>query len=62
MNHSKLIPLCWLSTVLLAASLSGCAAVAVADAAVTVVATGVKITAKTVGAVADVVIPDGDDD
>ncbi len=62
MNHSKLIPLRWLSTVLLAASLSGCAAVAVADAAVTVVATGVKITAKTVGAVADVVIPDGDDD
>jgi hypothetical protein len=38
-------------------SLQGCAVVAVADAAVTVVATGVKITAKTVGAVADVVIP-----
>ena len=29
----------------------------VADAAVTVVATGVKVTAKTVGAVADAVIP-----
>ncbi|PRD66549.1 hypothetical protein [Malikia granosa] len=40
--------------------LPGCAVVAVADAAVTVVATGVSITAKTVGAVADAVIPDGD--
>jgi hypothetical protein len=38
-------------------SMQGCAVVAVADAAVTVVATGVKITAKTVGAVADAVIP-----
>ena len=35
-------------------SLQACA---VADAAVTVVATGVKVTAKTVGAVADAVIP-----
>lgn len=43
-------------------SLQGCAVVAVADAAVTVVATGVSVTAKTVGFVADVVIPDGDDD
>ncbi len=42
-------------------SLSGCAVIAVADAAVTVAATGVKIAAKTVGAVADAVIPDGDD-
>ena len=41
-------------------SLQACAVVAVADAAVTVVATGVKITAKTVGAVADAVIPGGD--
>jgi hypothetical protein len=41
-------------------TLSGCAIVAVADAAVTVVATGVKVTAKAVGAVADAVIPDGD--
>lgn len=41
--------------------LQGCAVVAVADAAVTVVATGVKVTAKAVGAVADAVIPDGDD-
>lgn len=40
--------------------LQGCAVIAVADAGVTVVATGVKITAKAVGAVADVVIPDGD--
>jgi len=41
---------------------SGCAVVAVADAAATVVATGVKVTAKTVGAVADAVIPDGDEE
>ena len=39
---------------------SGCAVVAVADAAVTVAATGVKVGAKAVGAVADAVIPDGD--
>ncbi|MEN9904264.1 MAG: hypothetical protein RLZZ555_829 [Pseudomonadota bacterium] len=57
-----MFPLRWLSLVLLAFSLSGCAAVAVADAAVTVVATGVKVTAKTVGFVADMVIPDGDKD
>lgn len=62
MNASNLSPMRWLSVVLLAFSLSGCAAVAVADAAVTVVATGVTVTAKTVGFVADVVIPDGDDD
>lgn len=42
--------------------LQGCAVVAVADAAVAVVATGVKVTAKTVGAVANAVIPDGNDD
>ncbi len=47
---------------ILAIHLSGCAVVAVADAAVTVVATGVKVTAKAVGAVADVVIPDEDDE
>jgi uncharacterized protein YceK len=41
--------------------LSGCSAiVAVADAAVTVGATAVKITAKTVGAAVDLVIPDSD--
>lgn len=38
-------------------SLQACAVVAVADAAVTVVATGVKVTAKAAGAVADAVIP-----
>src|SRR3989339_1750077 len=43
-------------------SLQACAVVAVADAAVTVVATGVTVAAKTVGAVADVALPDGDDD
>ena len=42
--------------------LQACAVVAVADAAVTVVATGVKVTAKAVGAVEDAIIPDGDDD
>ena len=42
-------------------SLQAGAVVAVADAAVTVVATGVKVTAKAVGAVADAVIPGGDD-
>jgi hypothetical protein len=47
---------------LLVLTLQGCAVVAVADAAVTVVATGVKVTAKAVGAVADAVIPDGKDD
>ena len=40
---------------------TGCAIVAVADAAVTVAATAVSVTAKTVGAVVDAVIPDGDD-
>lgn len=41
--------------------LSGCAVVTVVDAAATVVATGVKAVAKTVSAVVDAVIPDGDD-
>lgn len=41
-------------------SLQACAVVAIADAAVTVVATGVKVTAKAVGAIASAVIP-GDD-
>ncbi len=41
----------------LAVKLYGCGVVAVADAAVTVVATGVKVTAKTVGVVAEAVIP-----
>lgn len=51
----------WAACALLALSLQACAVIAVADAAVTVVATGVKITAKGVGAVADVLIPDGDE-
>lgn len=42
--------------------LGGCAVVAVADAAVTVVATGVKVGAKVVGAAVDAVIPDSKDD
>ncbi len=40
---------------------TGCSAVAVADAAVSTVATGAKVTVKAVGAVADVVIPDSKD-
>jgi len=47
----------WLAGVSLVLTLQACAVVIVADAAVTVVATGVKVAAKTVGAVADVVIP-----
>ncbi|HLA33421.1 MAG TPA: hypothetical protein VJ001_00990 [Rhodocyclaceae bacterium] len=39
----------------------GCAVVAVADAAVTVAATTVKVGAKVVGAAVDVVIPDDDE-
>ncbi len=39
-------------------SVQACAVVAVADAAVTVVATGVKVSAKAVGAVAGAAIPD----
>ncbi len=59
MSRSKPCGRGWLLSGLLAVNLSGCAAVAVADAAVTVVATGVKVTAKAVGAVADAVMPDG---
>ena len=58
---SSLVP------VLLAATLSGCAVVAVADAAVSVGAaavsvgaTAVSVGAKVVGAAVDVVIPDDD--
>ena len=47
-----------LTVLALSLSLQACAIVAVADAAVTVVATGVKVAAKTVGAVVDVVVPD----
>ncbi|NMG28469.1 NF038104 family lipoprotein [Aromatoleum evansii] len=45
-----------------AAMLGGCAVFAVADAAVTVVATTVKVGAKVVGAGVDAVIPDDDDE
>jgi hypothetical protein len=45
------------AALLLSAGLTGCAVFALADAAATVVATGVKVTAKAVGAVADAVIP-----
>ena len=55
------LPLSALLSLIALLPLQGCAVVAVADAAVTVVATGVKVTAKAVGAVADAVIPDGDD-
>jgi len=47
----------WTSAACVIFSLQGCAVVAVADAAVTVVATGVKVTAKAVGAAASAVIP-----
>lgn len=39
-------------------ALSGCAVIAVADAAVTVVATGVKAGAKVAGAMVNAVVPD----
>ncbi len=46
----------------LSSILSGCAVVAVADLAVTTVATGAKIAVKTTGAVVDAIIPDSDDE
>ena len=56
MNRAILVAL------LVASSMSsGCAVVAVADAAISVGATAVKIGAKTVGAVVDVVTPDSKD-
>lgn len=55
LSFSALRPLL-LATLCLPA-VQGCAIVAVADAAVTVASTAVKVTAKTVGAVADAVIP-----
>ncbi len=48
------------SLVLVASLSSGCAVIAVADAAITVGATAVKVGAKTVGAVVDIVTPDSD--
>lgn len=47
---------------LVALPLGGCSLFAVADAAVTVVATTVSVTAKVVGAGVDAVIPDEDDE
>ena len=44
--------------VMASATVSGCAVVAVADAAITVGATAVKVTAKAVGAAVDAVTPD----
>lgn len=41
---------------------TGCAVIAVADAAVSVGATVVKVGAKTVGAAVDLVLPDSDSD
>ena len=49
-----------LVTCLISIYLSGCAVVAVADAGITVVATGVKVATQTVGVIADSVF--GDDE
>ena len=43
-----------------ASALTGCVLFAVDDAAVTVAATAVKVTAKTIGAAADIVLPSSD--
>jgi len=47
-----------LSLLVITFSLSGCAVVAVADAAVSVTATAIKTTAKVAGAAVDLAIPD----
>ena len=47
-----------LITLLLQLHLTGCAVLAVADAAVTAAATAAKVTVKAAGAVVDAVIPD----
>jgi hypothetical protein len=47
---------------LIATTLGGCALIAVAEAAVAVVATGVKVTARAVGGAVDAVTPDGDEE
>ena len=57
MFHSFKTPLRWALCAGVVMSLQACAVIAVADAAVTVVATGVKITAKGVGAVAGALMP-----
>lgn len=41
--------------------LTGCAVLAIADAAVTAAATAAKVTVKAVGAIADTVIPDSEE-
>jgi hypothetical protein len=61
MSDSLKTPLRWALCAGFVLLLQACAVIAVADAAVTVVATGVKITAKGVGAVAGALLP-GDDD
>ena len=59
----RFMKVCRLLLVVAAASMTGgCAVFAVADAAVTVVATTVKVGAKVVGAGVEAVLPDGDDD
>ncbi len=49
-----------ISILFAACASTGCAVIAVADAAISVGATAVKIGAKTVGVVVDVVTPDSD--
>ena len=62
MFHSLKTPLRWALCAGMALSMQACAVIAVADAAVTVVATGVKITAKGVGAVAGALLPGKDNE
>ena len=57
MPETVRVVLQWVIALSAATALQGCAVVAVADAAVTVVATGVKTAAKAVGAAANAVIP-----
>ena len=59
-RHAPARLCCLLLCLLPGLALQGCAVVAVADAAIPVVAMGVKVTSKAVGAVADAVIPDAD--
>ena len=47
---------------LMSAVLTGCAVIAVADAAASLAIGAVKTTAKVAGAVVDAAIPDGDDE
>jgi hypothetical protein len=55
----KLLVVCLVC--LVTSQLTGCAVVAVADAAVSLAVGAVKTTAKVAGAVVDAAIPDGDD-